>query len=96
MKKLLIENLSQNLTLMEKVEYEAVEMVFHSLLDSFHPEGYPEEDFDVRFSALWNLYLITAGWSEEDFWEEFDFHIEMCDKCKKEKEVQENLAKEKN
>lgn len=79
MKKLLIENLSENLTLLQKVDFEAVDAVFDALDFAFHPNGLAKEDEpDDRFLAFWKLFLISAGWSENDYWMEAEFRSENC------------------
>ena len=89
MKKLLIENLSENITLIQKAEFEAVDAVFEALDFAFHPNGF-EDDPDERFLSLWRLFLVSAGWIESDYWMECEFRAShhKCDKCK-EKEALE-------
>ena len=91
MKKLLIENLSENITLIQKVEFEAVDEVFNALDFAFHPEGF-EDDPDERFLALWRLFLISAGWCEDDYWMELEYRHHKCDKCKEKEALEKSNA----
>lgn len=82
MKKLIIENLSETMTLVQKADFEAVDNVFEALDMVFHPDGIDDEP-DERFLALWRLFLVSVGWIEDDFWFELDFRRNhKCDKCK--------------
>lgn len=88
MKKLLIENLSDKITLIQKADWEAVNSVFDALDYAFHPNGLDDEDPDERFMSLWKLFLITTGWAEDDYWTELEIRCQnhKCDKCR-EKEL---------
>jgi hypothetical protein len=89
MKKLLIENLSETMTLVQKADFEAVDAVFEALDMAFHPDGF-DDDPDERFVSLWRLFLVSVGWIEDDYWMECDFRKHhKCDACK-EKEALEN------
>jgi hypothetical protein len=83
MKKLIIENLSETMTLIQKADFEAVDAVFEALDFAFHPNGFDDEP-DERFLSLWRLFLVTVGWIEDDYWMECEFRAQnhKCDKCK--------------
>jgi hypothetical protein len=92
MKKLLIENLSESMTLVQKAEFEAVNAVFDALDFAFHPNGF-DEDPDERFLSLWRLFLVCSGWIESDYWAECEFRAanHKCPQCQ-EKEVLEESS----
>lgn len=89
MSKFLIENLSDNLTIIQKIPFEGVDAVFDSLHFAFHPDGFDDVELDDRLAALWKLFLVSAGWTEDEFWAEWDFRSEnhVCDKCKAEQSI---------
>jgi len=52
MKKLLIENLSETMTLVQKADFEAVDAVFEALDMAFHPDGFDDDTFEeIRLRA---------------------------------------------
>ena len=52
----------------DRLDFDAVEDVFGALSAAFHPDGM-EGDIDPKFHALWTLFLVSAGWNEDEFWE---------------------------
>lgn len=63
-----------------KMDFEGVEAVFDALNFAFHPAPLMEGDeLDRRMLALWNLFLVSVGWSEDEFWDEVN-HRDAC--CK--------------
>lgn len=97
MKRLLVENLSENLVAIQKMDFEHVDSVFDVLCHVFHPEGVGNNDPDERFLALWKMFLVSVGWNEDDYWEEVDFRKDdcICPKCKEEQEKADGLEKDK-
>lgn len=90
MKKLLVESISEKVTLLQKVDFEAVDEVFDALNFAFHPNGLGEEEPDDRFISLWKIFLSISGWSEDDYWMELEFRKEhcKCEKCREKEELE--------
>ena len=88
MKKLLIENLSE-LTIVQKADFEAVDSVFNALDFTFHPDGLENDEPDERFISLWRLFLITVGWKEDDYWDEWNLRLKnhKCDQCSEKEDL---------
>lgn len=65
-----------------KLDFEGVDEVFNALIFAFHPNGLEgEEEPDPRFHASWQSFLVTAGWSEDEFWEVSHEHDSHCPHC---------------
>lgn len=90
MKKLFIESLSENLTMIQKMDFESIDQVFNVLDDAFHSHESVGDEPDNRFLSLWTLFLSLVGWTEDEFWFEWDLRKEnfKCPECKK-KELEE-------
>jgi len=63
-----------------RMPFEQVDMVYFSLISSFHP-GKIEGDIDPRFLALWTLFLQCSGWTEDEYWEAMDAQDDFCPDC---------------
>jgi hypothetical protein len=64
----------------EKMRFDEVNAVFDVLHYAFHPEGYTEEEgLDNRMLALWNMFLCSVGWTEEEYWETLENSCECED-----------------
>lgn len=65
-----------------KLDFEGVDAVHSALCFAFMPNGLGEEDIlDDKFLALWTLFLVSAGWSEDEYWEEYENHPSFCQDC---------------
>lgn len=69
-----------------QMAFDDVYFVFDALYTAFHHNPGPNHtgDVDERFLSFWTLFLITAGWTEEEFWEELDNSEHTCEECRKE------------
>jgi hypothetical protein len=75
---------STGMTIIEKMDFDKVNAVQDALLFAFHPEELGEEDqLDSRYLALWNIFLASVGWTEDEFWEEFKARPNHCPDCGK-------------
>jgi hypothetical protein len=75
-------NKSDKFTVIEKLEFEKVDAVFDALHYAFITEEDMEEerDIDSRFLALWNIFLASVGWTEDQYWAEHKKQ-HSCPKC---------------
>ena len=63
----------------ERMNYDLVYQMFDTLHFVFGVEG---EEIDDRCQALWILFLSSVGWTQEEFWAEWDKeHDEVCPDC---------------
>lgn len=66
----------------DKMEYRWVDEVFHSLNMAFHPDGFEkDQEPDERFLAHWHLFLVSVGWTEDEFWEASENLEHTCPDC---------------
>ncbi len=74
----------------KKFSYEDVNFYFDAVFNAFHPEGYKqnelrseeEERLQGQFMSLWTLFLACAGWTEDEFWAEWENQQEStCPDC---------------
>lgn len=87
-KNLFIDQVSENLTLIQKMDFETVDSVFDALDFAFHQNGIDDDEGpDERMLSLWRLFLITVGWTEDEYWNEHHFHYGKCSHCSDEKDV---------
>jgi hypothetical protein len=65
---------------LERMDYESVYQVFDTLHFVF---GAPNEgEVDDRCQALWVLFLSSVGWTQDEFWAEWDRrHDDVCPDC---------------
>lgn len=68
-----------NRKIMKKIEFEKVFEVYEALTHAFHedllqdPEQEGKEvEPDQKMLSLWILFLLSAGWDEDEFWKEVD------------------------
>jgi hypothetical protein len=81
---IVLDNQSTGLTIIEKMSFEDVDVVFDVLHDVFHPNGLDEdkdEHPDARFLALWTLFLSSVGWTDDEYWEEWKSRPHHCHDC---------------
>lgn len=64
--------INDNLRVIKKLDFEAVDFIFEALHNAFHPNGLEEGSPDPNFLALWTLSLSCCGWSEDEYWKEQD------------------------
>lgn len=69
-----------DLKIIKRIPFESVDFVFDALHDAFHPNGLENKEPDTKFLALWNLFLHTVGWTDEEYWDEYDSHCGVCGK----------------
>jgi hypothetical protein len=85
MKKNKKKSLKKNVLVIEKMDFESVDNVFDALHFAFHPQGMdnPDYELDIRCLALWTLFLTSAGWTEDEFWAEFESRPQgnICQDC---------------
>lgn len=82
MKKLFIDSLSDNLTVIQKMSYEGIDAVHDALCFAFYPDGIDEDEMlDDRFMAIWNIFLASVGWNEEDYWDKHRTYNHHCPDC---------------
>jgi hypothetical protein len=64
----------------DKMDYDSVYQVFDTLHFVFGAgDG---EEIDDRCQALWVLFLSSVGWTQEEFWAEWDQeHENTCSDC---------------
>jgi hypothetical protein len=90
---------SVEVAVIQKMDFDGAELVHNGLFAGFHPDGLEEdEEIDSRFLALWNLFLASVGWSNDEFWAEHEerYHAE-CSQCAEEaKKVGENNSIDKD
>lgn len=73
-----------DLKIIKKISFENVDFVFDALSSAFHPDGVHEDEGpDAKFYALWTLFLASAGWTEAEYWEEFENKPHICPECEK-------------
>lgn len=85
MKKANLFNDSIGLTIIQKMDFAGLEAVHDALCFAFYPNSIDEdEDLDVRFMSLWNLFLSSVGWNEDEFWEEYHEKYHQCPNCQQE------------
>ena len=66
----------------KNLDYDHVDFVFDALHNSFDPHQDDTTDqANANFHALWNLYLLAAGWSEEEFWKTYEEQPKTCQDC---------------
>ena len=79
---ILIDNQPSGFTIIEKMDFECVDAFNDALNFAFYPDGIDDdEDLDVRFLALWHLFLSSVGWTEDEFWETYKSRPCKCGKC---------------
>lgn len=80
---IVLDNQSTGLTIIEKMDFERIEAIFDALRFAFHPECDDGEcnGPDDREMALWQLALACTGWTNDEFWEEWDIRMATCKKC---------------
>jgi len=73
--------MDNNFTL-KKADFFEVDMVQEALFMAFHPEPLGEDDaLDERYLALWNMFLITVGWTEDEYFRELEAVSKKCADC---------------
>lgn len=79
------------------VDYEAVDFMYAALRNAFLTDDeddnvYESESFR-RFLALWHLFLVSAGWTEEEYFDEREDHLSdhECPKCQEESKKEKTL-----
>jgi len=66
---IMLDDKSTGLTIIEKMDFDKVNAVQHALGYAFIPEDLGENDnIDNRFFALWHIFLVTVGWTEDEYW----------------------------
>ncbi len=80
--KLLLEDKTEG-TFIKKMDFERVDAVFDTLHWAFHPNGVNDEEnsLDERCTAFWKLFLVTVGWTEDEFWKEYNAKPHDCPEC---------------
>lgn len=79
---IVLDNQSTGLTIIEKMDYEGLDAFHDALCFAFYPNGIDdEEDLDVRFLALWHIFLSSVGWTEDEFWDEYKSRPRHCHDC---------------
>jgi hypothetical protein len=81
--------------IVQKMSFDQVDFVFDALTNAFYPNGFDEDIFDDSHKALWVLFLNSAGWNEEEYWDEVKEH-HTCTCCKEESEKQSEDDKKSN
>lgn len=92
-------NDSIGLTIIKKMDYDGIDAVHGALLFAFHPSKLDEdEELDDRFLSLWTLFLVSVGWSEEEYWSEWNSrpHECTCGNCSSEKSKESDSNKSLN
>jgi hypothetical protein len=66
-----------------RADFDGVNSVYDALFNAFHPDGLEEDEtLNFHMISLWNLFLATTGWTEDEFWSAFDAHCEgVCPDC---------------
>lgn len=78
----------------DKMDYDSVYQVFDTLHFVFGAGD--SEEIDERCQALWTLFLVSVGWTQEEFWAEWDRnHDEVCSDCG-EATIPNSMADKKN
>jgi hypothetical protein len=77
---IVLDEQSTGLTIIERMDFERIDAFFDVLHDTFHPNESPDE-FDVRFISFWKLFLVSVGWTENEFWDEWDKRPHTCKDC---------------
>jgi hypothetical protein len=68
--------------LVKKMDFEGAEAVHDALCFAFFPEGLEDnEEIDAKFMSLWCLFLVSAGWEEDEFWEAYNSQCDHCKDC---------------
>jgi hypothetical protein len=81
-KQSIIENTDPLHEAIRKLPFEDVDHVFNAMFFGFHPDGIKEKECaDIKFVALWTLFLTAAGWTEDEFWEEDKKQQHLCPEC---------------
>jgi len=79
---IMLDDKSTGLTIVEKADFLGVDAIHDALCFAFYPDGIgDEEEISDKFMALWHISLATLGWTEDEFWEEFNMHRETCPDC---------------
>jgi hypothetical protein len=80
-----VSNPSGKVSVIPKMDFHLVNDVFETLHFAFHPSGFDDNrEVDQRFIAHWHLFLVTVGWSENEFWEtrkELEEEVHKCPDC---------------
>lgn len=79
---IVLDNKSSGLSIIEKMDFENVDMVQDVLFCAFHPDELGEDDqLDDRYMALWHIFLVSVGWTDNEYWEEFKSRPRKCPGC---------------
>lgn len=80
---IVLDNKSTGLTIIEKMDYEGIDAFHDALCFAFYPDGIKDddEDLDVRFLALWNIFLSSVGWTEDEYWDAYKLRPRHCPDC---------------
>jgi len=62
------------------MDFDSVYQVFDTLHFVFDADG---EEIDDRCQALWVLFLSSVGWTQDEFWKEWELHQndDVCQDC---------------
>jgi hypothetical protein len=82
--KLLAQAKAEGLAVVEKMDFEDVDMVQDTLFVAFHPD--PDEigedgELDNRYLALWHIFLTSVGWTDAEYWQEYKTRPHHCPDC---------------
>jgi hypothetical protein len=93
---ILIDAKSAGLTVIEKMDFDDIDSVQDTLYYVFHQN---DDNLDPRFLALWTMFLVSVGWTEDEYFNELKNRREnyTCDDCKTKQEQEKlNAKKESN
>lgn len=54
-----------------KLDFEAVDAVNDALFCAFYDDE-NEDDVSESFVSLWTLFLVSAGWTSDEYWAEYE------------------------
>lgn len=82
---ILISN-STGMTVIEKMDFDYIDNVCDALHFAFYPDGINDndndnEDLDIRMLSLWHIFLSLVGWTEDEFWKEYNSRPRHCPNC---------------
>ena len=58
-----------------------MDFVQDALFIAFHPHEVDEEGPDERYLALWTLFLASVGWTDHEYWAEWQSRPHPCNDC---------------
>jgi hypothetical protein len=70
-------------TTIDKLDFDGVNAVNHSLFFAFHQDEDLGEDDELnpKFFTVWHAFLAIAGWTEDEYFAELENQEHICKDC---------------